>query len=162
MLIQIASSSESNNGDILPDDELNRILVNAQARLFPHLRWMRNLKRLIILRRDDSTEFYHPQDAFMSELLFWLLEDQERPVHSLERFWINDNLLLEDYYENIMIGPSVKSLALIETEGLVFELNAERFRHLEHVAGLVVRRLDHLPDLKYFRGECTFDIEVNI
>ncbi len=156
MVIQIASSEP--NITALPYDEFNRIRVKIQARLLPHLGWMRQLKSLVILRSNSPPRCL--QDQIMSNLLFWLLEEQDEPVHSLQRFWINDDDLLTEYNEDLMTGPSVKSLTLNETEGLQFELLDERYRHLEHVAGLHFQGFDHLPDLKYFRGMCAFDDEV--
>ncbi len=46
------------------------------------------------------------------------------------------------------------AVSKFQEELQVGALEDERYRHLEHLAGVVFRELDHLPQLKYIRGEC--------
>lgn len=57
--------------------------------------------------------------------------------------------------ENFLPAATVKSIVLPEGSSLgayPYVLNNERFRHLEHLAGVMISQFERLADLKYIRG----------
>ena len=114
---------------------------------------MRNLESLTVLRYPISSSIC-TADAILKLLLF------QHDKVKLERLWITDDRTTFQLKEEDMPGPIVLSLPLSEMQDPVYELDDERFLYLEHLAGLIFRRLDHLHNLKYFQGYCKDDEEV--
>ena len=128
--------------------DVEEIQIFDSIEFFPLLTWMTNLKSLAILRSDNP--LMH-QDLFVSRLIEWLVNNSP---DSLECLWLTEGYLNEQFREDDLWGQFVKSVVLSQDSRKNYKLNDERYRHLEHLAGVVFRELDHLPQLKYIRGEC--------
>ncbi len=130
------------------EKENERVLATARSDLFPHLEWMKELISLVILRRGSSS---CPKDVFISKFLAWLMREQA--PNKLEQVWIDEkSLKFEELGGNLVTGPSIQSFALSVMGAQRFNLHDDRFRHLEHLGGVLIRRFDHLPGLKFIRG----------
>ena len=106
----------------------------------------------------------HLESFVLGRLLEWLAEQN----HHLEHLWLTNDEIIRQNYE-VMTGSDspVKSLIVLdESEEWDFPLNDERFLQLQNLSGLYLfplpfSRLDQLPNLKFFRGECYDDDEVS-
>ena len=117
---------------------------------------MSSLESLAILKRGSP---YSAKDFFIYCLLNWLFRQLKKsPNNKLERLWIDEQISgIRELSENNMRDRCVKSIILSEAgNGSRFELNEERFRHLEHLAGINFYNLaeGRFPDLKFIRGKC--------
>ena len=124
---------------------------------------MSSLESLAILKRGSP---YSAKDFFIYCLLNWLFRQLKKsPNNKLERLWIDEQISgIRELSENNMRDRSVKSIILSEAgNGSRFELNEERFRHLENLAGINFYNLaeERFPDLKFFRGKCPDSNEVH-
>lgn len=135
-----------------------------KTELLPHFNWMKGLKSLAILAKDDG----HDRNfKFTREfVLDWL---SELEFQSLERLWVFP-LVFNDELEHALIcemtSPVVKSgMMNLCTDDHISELNAEQFHQLEHLADIKFDEvkhdgLEHLPHLKYISGKCGMGAKV--
>ncbi len=119
---------------------------------------MRNIESLIILY-DDFASFMM-EKCILDEAMEWLFEEQ----NNLEQLWLNDVDNMQSYSEDFMneFTSPVKSLVVHQWKNAELQLNAERFRHLQHLSGLPFSPLRHLVNLKFFRGKCDHDDDVSL
>ncbi len=93
--------------------------------------------------------------------------DENEKVYGLERLWITDERIIESITnDGDVIGHYAKCVkSLVFKERLNHDwvtwngtyndiLREERFRRIEHVAGITFHRLDYLPNVKYITGHC--------
>jgi len=66
------------------------MLDSIELEFFPLLTWMKNLKSLAILRRDNRVD----QDLFISRLIEWLLS---KSPDSLKCLWLTEGYLNEQF-----------------------------------------------------------------
>lgn len=151
-----SSAQESNDSDGSYDSDRENSLESWEEFL-PYYGWMERLKNLVILTqpRDVRDEFS------VLFTLYWLWQIQGESLDSLERLWIDygykSNLLHQHgSLAGALTGPVVKSLFVHKYDWPAdFELNAERFCHMEHLADTnSFDGLEHLLHLKYISGEC--------
>jgi len=111
---------------------------------------MKELKSLVIFRSGYRS---CPKDVFVSEFLAWLIREQ--PPNKLEQLWIDEqSFRFDELEENFITSPSLNAFALFGMGALRFNLNGDRFRHLERLGESLLRQFDHLKDLKYISGQC--------
>jgi len=103
------------------------------------------------------------EDLVLDRILEWLAEHN----HHLEHLWLTDDGIIGRYSGQVMttsLSP-IKSLVLDKydnEEGVPdFPNDVEPFRQLQNLSGLPFSQLDYFPSLKFFRGECHDDYEVN-
>ena len=117
--------------------------------LLPRLEWMSSLESLIITRR-----VWHGigKDDYVAELLEWFMK---RKTDTLPCLWVDDNSdsLWELPYREKLCAPLTTSFCVGEGDALAsIDVNDQRFRHIHHLGGFSIARLDELPDLKYVRA----------
>jgi len=120
-----------------------------------HLGWMIFLKNLVILSEET------PEDV--NALVHYSFLSGLTGPNRLERVWLSwfcDSYGNYNSAESFMTGHSVKTLQLGRWANPNFELDADKFRHLDHIAGIPFRRLDQFSKLKDFRGIFSNDDEV--
>lgn len=142
----------------------NKLYEIAFNKISPQLCWVKAIKSLVL--------YSAKEDGFIGRLLFWLMNEQSGRDESgkdgvLERLWITDQYAVEKISNGVIdtfshYSKCVKShvfnsnndLNWNETSNAIQVLRDERFRHIEHVAGISFHRLDFLPDVKYITGHC--------
>ena len=130
---------------------MNRIHDIALGLLSSHvIDWMRTLKSFIVLSYGSPSEL---ERCVLDRILSRLEQN-----HHLERLWLTDDGVIDDYSELIMTGSSSPAKSLVvdvnRPEHGNLNLHLEQFRELEHLSGIPYQRLDHLPNLKFVRGTC--------
>ena len=137
----------------LEDPLFNRILNTALTLLRSHvIEWMMNLKSLVVLSYESPSSL---ESCILDRILSWLRDHN----HHLEHLWLTDDGTIKEFSGQVMAESSapVKSLVLDEYRQYGdpnSHLNFERFRKLVHLSGSTCHRLEHLPNLKFFRGTC--------
>lgn len=133
---------------------IHKVIKTARKDLFIHLGWMKNLKSLILLGEGEDK-------ILLYEFLYWLTDKQKEFSNALERLWYTDSFIKYDMPEMAeLYGPHVKSLVLFADEDdeselkEYSELKEERYKQLEHVAGIIIQPFKHLSNLKYISGQC--------
>ena len=79
----------------------------------------------------------------------------KRKTDTLRHLWVDDNSdsLWELPYREKLCAPSMTSFCVGEGDALAsIDVNDQRFRHIHHLGGFSIARLDELPDLKYVRA----------
>lgn len=164
MLIKIGPHRTIRNSRFANIEDIRTSLFNETLRVLrPRLDWTNTLRSLVILRsRAQSNCRYEGEQlitAFLNFITWPSRNNQHGSFTALERLWVDEERFtsrrVNQMGENYLLAPTVKSIVLREESSMIeypFVLNNERFRHLEHLADVIISRFERLADLKYIRG----------